>query len=65
MKEEMKKDIKEIKEEILDSLEDGLDEDGLNERLSNYSDRQIVTEVLGILTINQLRKLVKILENNY
>ena len=56
---------KETKKKILDSLENKLDEDELNEKLADYSDRQIVVEVLGILTIKQLRKLVKTLEQNY
>lgn len=40
-------------------------EEKLNEELSNFSDRQIVVEVLGILSLKQLRRLVKILKRNY
>jgi len=37
----------------------------INEELSEYTDRQIVVEVLGILTEKQLIKLVETLKRNY
>ena len=37
----------------------------LNERLAPFSDRQIVVEVLDLLTLRQLRELVKMLERDF
>ena len=41
------------------------EDEKLNERLSRFSDRQIVVETLGLLTQKQIRRLVTELERNY
>ncbi len=41
------------------------EQENINERLTKYSDRQIVVECLEILNDKQLRELIKKLERNY
>lgn len=42
-----------------------IDIEELNEELSEFGDREIVAEVLDLLTPTQLNKLVKRLKENY
>ena len=51
-----------------EEIEDGIClqcSETIDEKLSRFSDRQIVAEVLNILTEKQLQQLVDTLEKNY
>ena len=57
--------MKKTKEKVLDALEDKKDIEDYMEELAEYSDRQIVVEVLNIITTKQIKKLVEELKQNY
>lgn len=57
-------------EQIVDKIEmtreeNFLEREEVNEKLTKFSDRQIVAEVLDLLDITQLRQLLENLEKNY
>lgn len=59
--------MKNIKRRILKALENkpNLTEEEIDEKLCEYSDRQIVVSVLNLLTLKQLNKLIKTLKENF